>query len=334
MVDTVATSMAAARCSYVGAVDPTDRLFDFWVPPELTSLVAGTADTVLREMLRDVSTQRALRRDLYRRGLVVAADVERERWWHGIRLVGLGKALTEGATVGVPVGEVTLDESYYRPLVAHLDNGTLTLADVCAIHPDLSLADALGSLALLAAGGYAAPEVPEWETSGARASARRLNEVLIAENRRGRDHSGLVAPATGASIRSEYVEMLVVGARWDGHPADVPSLVGHVLEVLAGQRRVLREGDENIDDPARARVIGGSPCRACARTVVGAVRPPRDLLTARRQGASMRTRPSAPAAPFPKPFAPPPPPPPGAKPGMPLFASPLSVALFPPAPPM
>lgn len=246
-------AMARARCSFVGATDPPDHLHAYWVPPPLTELVTGTGDVVLREMLRDLATGRALRRDLFRRGLAVAAPLERERWLRDLRMVGLGKALDDEPKVPVPVGEVGIDPAFYRPLLEVLAERSLGVEDVLAHHPDVGFAEAVGSLALLVSGGYAAPEAPSWRASPSTVAARRVNEVLVAENRAGADHRALVAPATGCAIESDVVEMLALEAIWRGE-RDGAVIVAGVLDELARQGRSLQVGDEVIRDPSEARV--------------------------------------------------------------------------------
>ena len=173
---------------------------------------------------------------------------------HGLTIVGLGKPLVEGASVAVPVGDAALGVEFYEPLLRALDRGPL---DVTGLREagGLGLADAIAALSILVAGGYAAPVVADRANRAGRDGARRLNRVLVEENRVGGDHSCLIAPVTGAAVVSEYVEMLAMGLLWDGRPAEVDALVDEVLEVLEVQGRHLREDWEIVTDPDDARRI-------------------------------------------------------------------------------
>ena len=264
MFDEVADMMAAARCSYVGSLDAADHMTGLWVQPELTDLVVSTADVTLQQMLRDVIVQRPLRRDLFRRGLATSTDVEREAWLRDLVVVGLGLDYVDGAVVDVPVGEVALDPSFYKPLVDALADAPINVSTVQSVLPNLGLPDAVAAMSLLVGGSYAAPAVTEWNTTDAGVTARRLNEVLIAENRAGADHRCLIAPATGAALASEYFEMLGIGALWNGVSVDVDLLTDHVLAELDAQQRFVLEQDAVVENRQEARDIVG---RRIARTL-------------------------------------------------------------------
>jgi SAM-dependent methyltransferase len=255
MFEEVAEVMGAGRCSYLGSVEATDLLFRLGASPELVDLVAGATDVVVRETMRDLVSQRALRRDLFRRGLATSTVVDQEAWLRELTLVGSGEAFDPEAAVRVPLGSVTLEAEFYAPLLAILEQRPLGVDDLLAVHPDLPFLDAVGSMALLVEGGYAAPEVPGWQDGPTRQRVRRLNDVLIDENRRGGDHHVLISPATGSALGSEYVEMLTVGAVWAGVERDVVRLADHVLGELRAQRRLVREAGELVADEATAREV-------------------------------------------------------------------------------
>jgi hypothetical protein len=255
MFNDVADLMASARCSYVGSIDAADHLTNLWAPQQLIDLIESTDDVTVRQILRDLIVQRQLRRDLYRRGLATPTAVERERWLRDLSVVGLDRTLTDQSEVAVPLGSVTLASEFYAPLVDLLRERALDVDAIQTVHPEISLEDATAALALLVAGGFAIPQVPGWRGAATAAPARRLNAVLIDENRRGADHGCLVAPATGGAIGSEYVEMLTLGALWDGMPSDAETIADYVLAELRHQDRLVREEGVLIDDQARAREI-------------------------------------------------------------------------------
>jgi SAM-dependent methyltransferase len=255
MFDEIAALFAATGCSLVGGIGATQPLHAYWVPPDLTDLVRNTADLVLREMLRDLATMRALRTDLFRRGLAFStppAHTERE---DQLRLVGLGRELPDPATVAVPVGDLTIDRDAYLPLVEALEHGPLTLPDVISIHPEWSRSDSIGALCVLMGAGIAAPATGGESSPSVRERVRAMNRALIEENRLGADHRVLIAPATGAAIESEWVEMVALGALWDGVAAEVTLLADHVTAVLSRLDWRVREDDALVDDTNRARQI-------------------------------------------------------------------------------
>jgi len=247
--------MGAAGCTFIGAIEATDHLQWLWAPPELVDTVTSTEDLALRQVLRDMIAQRALRRDVFRRGIANVTVGDRQRWLHDLTLVGLGKTLDDSASVATVSGDVSLDPVFYAPLIEVLQSSPLGFGGVASIHPGWGEADVIAALSFLVQGGYAAPLSPTWDRDGVRAASRRLNEVIIAENRRGADHRCLVAPTLGSSIDSEYIETLTLGAMWEGFSPDAEDLTSRVLKDLdAIDFRVIQDG-ELIEDATEARMI-------------------------------------------------------------------------------
>jgi SAM-dependent methyltransferase len=251
----VAEVMAGGRCTFLGPLDATGQLWRLGASAELVELVATTPAGPVREVLRDLVAQRSLRRDLFRKGMATPTAIEQRDRIDALAVVGTGQALDATTTVSVPLGSTNLDHGFYGPLVERLGSGPVTVADILAVHPDLAFPDAVGSLAVLVGAGYAAPLAPGGDDLEARARSRRLNEVLIHENRNGGDHQSLVSPRTGGAVTSEYVEMLTMGALWEGEAAEVGPLADRAVAELARQDRLVREAGELIRDPAAARTI-------------------------------------------------------------------------------
>jgi hypothetical protein len=71
----------------------------------------------------------------------------------------------------------------------------------------------------------------------------------------GADHRVLIAPATGAAIESEWVEMVALGALWDGVAAEVTPLADQVTAALGRLDWRVREDNALVDDTNQARHI-------------------------------------------------------------------------------
>ena len=245
--DDVTTVMADSRCSYIGQLNTTDHLSTFWAPPALAQLVHGAADVTTRELYRDLIGQRALRRDLYRRGLATRTAAQCQEAITALRIVGSGLGLS-GEPVEVLGGGVSIDPAYYEPLVGSLSDKPLNVDTIAEIHTDWSAADAASALALLIAGGYAIPAAPSEPTSDAVAACRRLNQVLVAEARSGADHSVAMSPITGAGIDIDIVGLLALGFLHAGASADVDVLASLAMEDLDRQNRTIRHKGKIIED--------------------------------------------------------------------------------------
>lgn len=165
------------------------------MPDELRELFIDVDDVVLREMMHDVFGDRALRSDLFRRGIVAVTDGDYHEWVSALEIVGLGRELHD-EPISLLVGGVNLDPEFHRPLIEALEEGPLDVAAIRAIHSGWGPRDAVIAMALLIGGGYAAPSVPGKPSKAVRKRCERLNGVLFDELANGICHSYLVAPQT------------------------------------------------------------------------------------------------------------------------------------------
>jgi SAM-dependent methyltransferase len=261
-------AMAGARCSYVGAADPTGHVWALATGPGMAEMVAGTADVRLRETLRDLGLTRSGRTDLFRRGLAFSPVQQQLAWAESMQFVGLDREFDVEQKVRVIVGEVTLSEQFHLPVIDLLRKGPISVRDVRALpaFADLPFEEAMASLALLVSSGHAAPLVPAWQESDTGERARRMNMALIADNRRGYAHPFLVAPALGTEIAVEFVESLTIGHVFDGAEHSVSVLTELVMgDLIAQQRHVIEDGTEIVDDGAAREVVERRVERALGR---------------------------------------------------------------------
>lgn len=256
MLSQVAGPMAEASCAFLGGTDIVDHLSVYWAPPEIVELVTDTSDPVIREEIRDLITQRALRRDLFRRGLAAPLAAAREAWVRELRFVGPGGPY-EDRTVDVPAGQIRLDRGFHQPIteaLASADDG-IDVGRVEELHPEWGWGDASSALALQVAAGFAVPTRAPAPPDDAVAACRRLNELLVEENLLGADHDYLASPVTGSVVRCDPIEVNTIGALWRGHARDVGALADHSLALLARDGKLVREAGVLIADAAAARTI-------------------------------------------------------------------------------
>ena len=257
MFSDVAEAFSNAKCSYVGTAESTDHLLRLSVPRGVFDMIDATTDLVLRESMRDLSIMRSFRRDVYRRGLAPPSPTAHERSLNDFTIVGLGKAFNETFTRTVHGGSVTMTAELYQPVVEALECGPPSVAEVRHIHDgaEMSLTRAVSLVVMLIEAEFAAPEVSGWMHNGSRESTRRFNRVLIDENRAGSSHRYLVAPATGSAVDSSIMELLVIGALWDGADADPAQLTESVMNEVARQRRRVLHASGHVVDQQEAWLI-------------------------------------------------------------------------------
>lgn len=253
----VAGGMKEARCSYIGSATLSENIDAVSVPPGMVPLIAEAKDSFLRETLRDFGSGQGFRRDLYRRGVVPMAAAEHQQMLLDLTIGWTGLTAGEQVTIATPLGQLTGRPEIYRPLLAMLEAGPVSIRSAIGSQPlgGLSVQEVLQAVTLLIAGGFAHPLLPGGNGSVARASATRLNAAIAHLNAHGGDLGRVVLPALGSAMNVDMLESLAIGEIIAGHPVDLPSLTTAVAAGLArGGRSVQRDG-QVVTDPAQAREI-------------------------------------------------------------------------------
>jgi SAM-dependent methyltransferase len=253
----IANEMTEAKCVFIGSATLTDNIEPVSLPGGVVPLLAEEHDVYVRETLRDLGCAQPFRRDVYRRGIAPLLPVEHGALVEALSIVGLGVPIKDEITFTIPTGTVTGQPEIYRPLLAMLDNGPLTIPQA---HKSSGLAgrplpEAVQAVAMLVAGGYALPLISHGNSTPGRRTARALNRLIVETNACGGELGWLAAPAAGAAIPAGLMEGFIVGALLDGRPSDIEPLTGHILAQLARCGRTTQQDGKPVTDPVKARQI-------------------------------------------------------------------------------
>lgn len=253
--DEVFTLMATeAKCSLLSGIAPLDNHPYFSVPIEVADLLNGATDPVLATLIADLVMERALRRDLFRRGRLHPTATECNRWLDQLTIRGMGRKFDD-KLVELDSMRVTLDPAYHQRLVDALTETDLNVAAVLAIHPDWTRQDAISAMCLLVTAGYATPCRPGDPPPAAIAGCQALNSVLMVERSAGRDHACVASPATGSMIPIDLVEVLALDAVATGTDLNTTDLADHVSNHFDAHGLVVRQDNELIHDRTKGRQI-------------------------------------------------------------------------------
>ena len=254
----IAGAMAEAKCRYIGSATLAENIDTVSVPAGMAPILAETRDPMLRETLRDLGCAQGFRRDVYRRGVAPLPPSEQQVMLDALTLAGLGTtAPDEGPRFATPIGDVTGRPELYRPLLAMIDAGPLTgrTARDLPAFAGRHLVEVMQAVALLVAGGFAHPVLPEGGTAAGRDAARRLNLAIAQANASGVDMPRLAAPAIGSAVGVDLLETLVVGEVLAGRPAEVEMLAEQLMAMLTRVGRTVQRDGEPVRDPAEARRV-------------------------------------------------------------------------------
>jgi SAM-dependent methyltransferase len=255
---TIAGEMAEAKCRYIGSATLAENIDTVAVPAGVAPILAETQDIVLRETLRDIGCAQGFRRDVYRKGMAPVPVAEQQATLEAFVFAGLGMATPDGGPgFATPMGTVTGRPEIYAPLLAMIDAGPLSFRQARE-SPALAgrpLVEAMQAAALLVAGGYAHPMLPEGGTAAGRDAARRLNLAIARANANSAELPRLAAPAIGSAIGADMLETLVVGELLAGRPADAGTLADELVAVLARSGRNVQRDGAPVTEPVEARRV-------------------------------------------------------------------------------
>jgi len=253
----VMDAMAAVKCQYLGSATLTENVDAVSQPPGMLPVIAEATDPRLRETLRDFGAAQPFRRDVYRRGMVPLPPTEHAALLDALRFVPIA-ALPEGdVSLTTAIGTFTGRPEVYRPLLALLASGPLTLAEArqAAAFATRPVGDVLQAFMLLTGGGFIHPMLPD--PAAGQGATRALNRAIARANADGMDMPRLAAPAIGSVIPADTLETLVVARLLDGAAADAAALAAHVLDVLRRSGRSLQRAGSAVDDPGEAKRLVG-----------------------------------------------------------------------------
>jgi SAM-dependent methyltransferase len=253
----VAGEMQRAKCGYIGSATLSENIDAVSVPAGMVPLLNEAHDPILRETLRDFGSAQGFRRDLYRRGVQPMPLAEHTALVEDLSLCWSGQAAGDQVTIGTPLGPVTGRPEIYRPLLAMLENGPVSVRQMRATRTfeQRPLLELLQAVALLISGGYANPVTPGGGSPAARAASARLNQAIAAANVLGGDIPRLVTPVTGSAMNVDLLETLLVGELLAGRGDDLDALTTAVLGMLNQSGRSVQRDGQAVTNSGEARSI-------------------------------------------------------------------------------
>lgn len=113
----VVSELSSARLSYIGTADILQQIDDINLTPAQQTILKETKDGVLRETIRDYIVNRQFRKDIFARGALPLSTQEFRDEWLNTRFALLARSENVPMTAKAILGEVTLQETAYRPVI-------------------------------------------------------------------------------------------------------------------------------------------------------------------------------------------------------------------------
>jgi SAM-dependent methyltransferase len=240
----VVAELGAAKLSHVGSAGLLDHVETINLTPDQRQILATTADPTLRETLRDYMVNQQFRRDVFVLGPVPHSRTSgRERWLETrFALATLRAAVPMKVRGGL--GEATLQESIYGPLLDALARGPATLRQLIA-EPALSglgWAQVLEAFTVLVGAGHVQPCLSA-KDEGKRAQRTRAFNAAVCK--RAEDDNVLqylASPVTGGGLVVDRFEQLFLVSLSQGRK-EPQQWADHVWSVLSARgERLMKDG--------------------------------------------------------------------------------------------
>jgi SAM-dependent methyltransferase len=132
----VAGALADAKLEWVGSANLIENFPELALTPEQRAVTQRLDDPLLRELLKDMCLDRALRHDVFVRGARRIDPVARDAALMGVWLALDVTAAEVPQEADVPAGRAALNRSFYGPITEAMAMGPRRVGDLLAL-PDL-----------------------------------------------------------------------------------------------------------------------------------------------------------------------------------------------------
>ena len=231
----VATAFAGAKLEWVGSSHLIENFPGLTLTGPQQAVQQRFEDTLMRELVKDMCIDRALRHDVYVRGIRRMMQPVRDA---ALMDVSLGMAIPVHELpleAAIPAGKVELSQAFYHPVARAMEDGPrrvleLMQADQVQGRKD-NPAELIGILVGL---GFAEPAARP--NAGPGAAAMRLNQVALRRMLRTENINRPVAAASlrmGTAMPLTLLELFVSDQARQGNTD--ASYVGELLGLAASQ---------------------------------------------------------------------------------------------------
>lgn len=237
--------LAPAKLQWACSAHTLDAIDVVNLTADQQTLLNGIPDPMFRQTVRDFCVNQQFRRDYWVKGVRRLTSLEQAEALREQRVILVQPRADVSLKVNGSLGEATLQESVYHPLLEQLADHrphSLGQLEKALQESGINFAQILQATLVLSATGALLPAQDEAVISKARKRTERLNRQLMLKARSSNDLSYLASPVTGGGITVPRFQQLFLLAREHGHkqPQDWAQFVWEILN-LQGQR-LIKEG--------------------------------------------------------------------------------------------
>ncbi len=241
----VVDALTPAKLEFACTATPLDTVDAVNLNQEGQAFLAGIDHPLLRQQARDYFVNQQFRKDLYLRGAMRVTPIEQRQRLLDTRLVLLQQAETVPFKVNGAVGEATLQEAIYRPIInllADKQYAPKTIREIAQLQSTMNWGQILQAVAILVGMNAVAPCQDENAVKAVGKRCAALNQHLFERARLGGEVAYLASPVLGAGIAVNRFEQLYLHFFQAGKKTAVDAAQG-VWQILAQQgQKIIKEG--------------------------------------------------------------------------------------------
>lgn len=236
----VSAWLGESKLSFVASATYTEHVPAINLSPEQQELLREVADPTFRETVRDFLVNQQFRKDYWVRGPRTLAPQEQVELLRRQRFVLVVPRDRVSMMVNGALGEATLQEAIYGPLLARLADHrpcSVQHLEEAVQGAGIGFGAVLQALLVLVGKGVVEPVQDDRIIDAAAPAAARLNRKLCEQARYSNAVTVLASPVTGGGIGLGQIEKLVLLARAQGM-ADTEAAARSLVQAMehAGQR--------------------------------------------------------------------------------------------------
>lgn len=241
----MASWLAPAKLDYACSSNYADYVDVLNLTAEQQSLINEIKDPLFRESVRDFMVNQQFRRDYWVKGARKLSVFEQAELLRSQRVMLVVPADTVNLKMNGALGEVTLHESVYRPIIDALsDNKPKTVSYLeQALKPNnISLAQVFQAILLLIGKGSVSAVQDEKTTSKISKQTKILNSHLFQKARGSSEIGFLSSPVTGGGVAVNRIQQLFLLSRYQ-EKRSFDDMVAFAWQTLSAQgQKLLKEG--------------------------------------------------------------------------------------------
>jgi hypothetical protein len=256
-ISEMANWLSPAKLEFAASAHLLDHIDAINVTAEGQSILRGIANPIFRQAVRDFFVNQQFRRDLFVRGARRLNVIERREALLATRFALL--TIAEDIPLKVPgaLGEASLHEAIYRPLIeAFVKNGygVLSLAQLCQALPQLTFDQLSEAMCILVGAAHAQAVQSDVAIKAARPRTVALNAEICRRAAGSGELNFLASPVIGGGVPVMRFQQLFVAAL--GRGAKTPeewarfawdSLGAYGQKLIKDGKR-LESPDENLSE--------------------------------------------------------------------------------------